>query len=298
MRTERLPFALLDVFTSTPLDGNGLAVVQEADGLDERTMLRFAKEMRLSETTFVQPATVEGADYRNRIWTIREEIPFAGHPSLGTAVAVALRRRDSQASYVQQSGAGLQPIEVEVTRDGARASMLQSPATFGHELDRDAVMAALGLTSDDGDPGLPPQIASTGLPLLIAPVVGERAVGRASLDYPAIAKLLPADVHVVYVVARTGHERAHARMLSPFVTYGEDPATGSAAGPLCAYLAQRVGWRRIEIAQGVEMGRPSRLFASMEAAGIRVAGDVVLVAEGTVMLSAAEPGASTSRNKA
>ncbi|HUR85671.1 MAG TPA: PhzF family phenazine biosynthesis isomerase, partial [Solirubrobacteraceae bacterium] len=97
----------LDVFTSVPLTGNQLAVVHDADGVDEATMLAFARETQLSETTFVQTATEAGADYRNRIFTIADEVPFAGHPSLGTAVAVAAARGEDEAHYVQQTGAGM-----------------------------------------------------------------------------------------------------------------------------------------------------------------------------------------------
>ena len=285
--SARLPFALLDVFTSTPLEGNGLAVVHDADGVDERTMLRFAKEMRLSETTFVQRSSERGADYRNRIWTIHREIPFAGHPSLGTAVAVARWRGERDVCYVQETGAGLQPIEVEVAGDHAHASMLQAPASFADEVDAGALMAALGLAARDADRDLAPQIVSTGLPVLIAPVAGEEAVARATPDFSALARVLPDGAHNVYVVdCSSGGEGARARMFSEFVEGGEDPATGSAAGPLCAYLSRYAGRRRVEITQGVEMGRPSRLLAEHGEDGVRVAGDVVCVVEGTVRLPA------------
>ena len=99
----------LDVFTDRPLTGNGLAVVHDADGVGDGAMLAFARETRLSETSFVQSATEAGADYRNRIWMMQGELPFAGHPSLGTAVAVARARGDHSVTYTQQTGAGLQP---------------------------------------------------------------------------------------------------------------------------------------------------------------------------------------------
>src|SRR4051794_33149648 len=120
----------LDVFTSTPLAGNGLAVIHDADDLDDWTMLRIARETNLSETTFVQTATTSAADYRNRIFTIVEEIRFAGHPSLGTAVALARERGETEARYIQQTIVGVQPVEVEVIGDRARASMLQEPPQF------------------------------------------------------------------------------------------------------------------------------------------------------------------------
>ena len=127
--------AWLDVFAERPLAGNGLAVVDDADEIGDDTMLAFAKEMDLSETTFVQSADADGADYRNRIFTVATELPFAGHPSLGTAVAVARWRGLDEASFVQQTAAGLQPIEVRAEGEGWRAEMVQNQAEFGTELD-------------------------------------------------------------------------------------------------------------------------------------------------------------------
>ena len=142
-------------------------------------MLAFARETRLSETSFVQAATEGGADYRNRIWMMQGELPFAGHPSLGTAVAVARARGEQAVTYVQQTGAGLQPIDVEIGAGAARASMLQEPATFGDELDPAPVLAALGLAASDAHPDLGPQIVSTGLTQLIVPVREAAALDRA-----------------------------------------------------------------------------------------------------------------------
>ncbi len=134
-----------DVFAERPLVGNGLAVVADADDLSDETMLAFARETRLSETTYVQTATEDGADYRNRIWTPGEELAFAGHPSLGTAVAVARWRGVSEASLTQQTGAGPAPIEVSEQGERWRASIALGPTEFGDELDPAAAMAALGL---------------------------------------------------------------------------------------------------------------------------------------------------------
>src|SRR5438093_2823691 len=111
---RRYPYAVLDVFTDRPLQGNGLAVVQDADGLDDDAMQSFARETRLSETSFVQASERDRADYRNRIFTVRQEVPFAGHPSLGTAVAVARARGATEATFVQETGAGLQPVDVRL----------------------------------------------------------------------------------------------------------------------------------------------------------------------------------------
>ncbi len=280
------PFVWLDVFTHSPLEGNGLAVVQDADGLDDATMQRFARETKLSETTFVQSATEPGADYRNRIFTPVEEVPFAGHPSLGTAVAVARMRGDLEASYVQQTHAGLQPVEVWVEGERSWASVLQEPAVFGPAVAADAALAAVGLGCHEGDPALGPQLVSTGLPTLILPVLDAAAVARAQPDHPAIEALLrAADAINMYLVAcDPAAGRAHARTFSRLLVEGEDPATGSAAGPLCAYLAEHADCRRVEITQGVEMGRPSRLLAALDGERVRVSGGVAWVAEGTVHL--------------
>lgn len=282
----RHPFAWLDVFTDVPLEGNGLAVVHDADPISDAEMLRFARETGLSETTFVQSATAPGADYRNRIFTVAGEVPFAGHPSLGTAVAVALRRGDREADHVQETGAGLQPVDVRLDAERAYASVLQEPAEFGPELDASDAMRAVGLEPDDADAGLSPQVVSTGLPVVIAPARDRDAVARARPDFDLLDALLASDdVLNFYLVARDPDgERAHARMFSRLVEEGEDPATGSAAGPLLAYLAERAGTRRLEITQGVEMGRPSRLRAELEGDRVRVGGGVVTVVEGTVRL--------------
>lgn len=250
-------------------------------------MIAFARETRLSETTFVQTATVDGADYRNRICMMSGELDFAGHPSLGTAVAVALARGEEHASYVQQTRAGLQPIDVEVRGDGvARASMLQSPAEFGPELDRSEVAAAVRLMSADLDPELPPQLVSTGQAHIMAPVV-PGALGRVAADPSQLKPLL--DVHgatVVYL-AEIDTEQGVARARSFFMDPDgatEDPATGSAAGPLLGYLHARLGLEELTIDQAVEMGRRSRLDCALADGGIRVAGDCVVVATGTVRL--------------
>ena len=275
----RHPYTLLDVFTDRPLAGNGLAVVHAADGVDDATMLAFAKETRLVETTFVQSSEV--ADYRNRIWTPAEEIPFAGHPSLGTAVAVAIERGEDAVEYRQQTWAGIQPVRVERDGERAYASVLQEPAAFGEQVDPAAVMAAVGLRAQDAHPELPPQHVSTGLPTLIAPLVDAAALSRARKDQAAVAALAGGTFNL-YLCAVDGRA-ARARSF-PSELEGEDPATGSAAGPLLAYLHARTGRDRIEVAQGVEMGRPSRLVAELEGGRVRVGGDVVVLVTGTLRL--------------
>jgi trans-2,3-dihydro-3-hydroxyanthranilate isomerase len=278
-------FTLLDVFTSERLAGNGLAVVHDADGLDPALMQRFAREMRLSETSFVQ-APQAGGHYRHRIYMPTGEIPFAGHPSLGTAIAVARARGKRHVTYVQETQAGNQPIDVEIDGDRARASMLQEPAVFGDELDPEAVLGAVGIEASEADPRLPPQVVSTGVPQVLACVRDAAVLAHVLPDYGAIERLLSRTHAIVLYLAHvdpaTGS--AHARGFTGSVEVGEDPATGSAAGPLCAHVAARTGCTRLEIAQGAEMGRPSRLIAEVDGDRIRVGGEAVVVVDGDVLL--------------
>lgn len=289
----QLRVAFLDVFAERPLAGNGLAVVDGADEVSEETMLAFARETRLSETTFVQAASAAGADYRNRIWTPGEELPFAGHPSLGTAVAVARWGGAEEAAFVQQTGAGLQPVEVrsegrtEIGVESWRGTMLQEPAEFGPELDPAEAMRAVGLEPFDAHPELPPQVVSTGIAHGIAPLASADALARCRPDYAALDELLRSvEESVVLYVAWVdpGTGKGRARSFDRSGALGEDPATGSAVGPLCAYLAERSGIRTIDIEQGVEMGRPSRLEARMDGDRVRVSGAIVPLIDGTVEL--------------
>ena len=255
--------------------------MHDAAEVSDDVMLAFARETRLMETTFVQPPTADGADYRNRIWTPAEEIPFAGHPSLGTAVAVALERGEERVEYRQQTRAGIQPVRVERDGDRARASVLQEPAVFGAEPDPAAVLAAVGLGPEDGHPRLAPQFVSTGLQTLIVPLAGADALARARADRLTI-QALAHETFNLYACAFDG-EAARTRSF-PSELDDEDPATGSAAGPLLAYLHERVGTERLDVTQGVEIGRPSRLHAEMDGDRARVSGDVVVLITGTVTL--------------
>jgi trans-2,3-dihydro-3-hydroxyanthranilate isomerase len=260
-------------------------VVHDADGVDDDTMGAFARETRLPETTFVQSSTEEGADYRNRIWTVAGEVPFAGHPSLGTAVAFAQSLGRSDGSFVQQTEAGLQPIDVRRDGDRWHASMLQEPATFGAEVEAPHVMAAAGLLPGNAHREWMPQTVSTGLPTLIAPVRSEGAIASAAPDFSLVTSLLAgAGAQTLYLAWLDADRAAHARMFSPLLLGGEDPATGSAAGPLCAYLHARGIASSVEITQGVKMGRPSTLVAEMSGDRVRVSGGVVTVIRGEVQL--------------
>jgi trans-2,3-dihydro-3-hydroxyanthranilate isomerase len=280
----------LDVFTSTPLAGNGLAVVHDADDLDAATMAAFARETAQSETTFVQRPSPAGpgADYRNRIFTMVEEIRFAGHPSLGTAVAVARERGLTEASFQQETIAGVQPVDVQLMGDRARATMLQEPAEFGEPIEAAPVLGALGLGPADAHPELPVQPVSTGIFHLMVPL----------RDRVALERIRPNFLRVESLEAKTA-----TMILYPFVCDGpvdgevhargfaaernqvfEDPATGSAAGPLCAYLHRHRDRASATITQGADMGRPSRLDTAIVDDRVQVAGDCVIVFEGELRL--------------
>ena len=283
--------AWLDVFAERPLAGNGLAVVDDADAVADKAMLALARELRLAETTFVQSADAEGAHYRNRIYTVQMEIPFAGHPSLGTAVAVARWRGLEEASFVQETQAGLQPINVRRDGDRWRADMVQNEPEFGTPLDSEEAMHAVGLSSAEAHQDLPPQVVSTGLPTAIVPVSDAGSLARAAPNFESINALLrdaeprAGETPTFYLVwVDEEAESARARMFSRAVIGGEDPATGSAAGPLGAYLSAQAGRERIVISQGEEMGRPSVLEVEMVEGRPRVGGGVIPVIDGEVSL--------------
>jgi trans-2,3-dihydro-3-hydroxyanthranilate isomerase len=246
-------------------------------------MQAVAKEIGFSETTFVSEAG--GNRYAMRIFTPSTELPFAGHPSLGTAfVLVSEGRVESPA--VQSLSSGEFAMEVDVAAGTAR--MEQRPPIFQDvALDRGAVARAYGLTEEDLVPDLPFQLVSTGFPTLIVPAVDEATVARAVSDRLALLAILePLGTDNSYIFAATG-PRAKARMFTSDAAILEDPATGSAAGPLGAYMVAHglMEAGRLTISQGVELGRPSTLLVDVtrgeEGLRVFVGGGVVKVAEGT-----------------
>ncbi len=282
---ETRPYYWLDVFTDTPLLGNGLAVVLEADGLSEETMLAFARETKLSETTFVQSASEAGADYRNRIWTVTDEIPFAGHPSLGTAVAYALHGEHVSGTFVQQTQVGLQEIEVAMTDSGWHAAVHQPAAEFGEVFPTDRLAPALGLAPDRMDPHLSCQIVSVGLPALLVPVGDAEALADCRPDFDVVRSIDGSPALNVYAFFHErGSRTIRARCFGEDLAGIEDPATGSAAGPLVAYLQDCLDISEIVVEQGVEMGRASRLEAKMVEGRPKVGGNVTVLSSGQIHL--------------
>ena len=279
-----LRYVHIDVFTDTPLTGNQLAVFTDARELDAATMQALAQEIGFSETTFVTRA--KDSSYDVRIFTPVEELPFAGHPTLGTAFVLAAEGRVTP-SVTQICGAGEIPVRVDVA--AGRAEMRQLPPAFGAEVtDREAVAAAARLSPGDLVGDLPILPVSVGIWHVMVPVAGDDALRRAVRDQRGCHDLLTGiDAEALYLFAVRGPADVRARMFDRDAEIGEDPATGSAAGPLGAYLsAHGLGGMpgRVTIAQGEQAGRPSFLEVDVRPDGdgwaLRVAGGVRIVGEG------------------
>jgi trans-2,3-dihydro-3-hydroxyanthranilate isomerase len=299
-----LDYFVVDVFSATPLQGNPLAVVMNTCGLTTERMQAIAREFNLSETTFVErrAAEVERAEgVRVRIFTARVELPFAGHPTLGTACVLKENAPETVKgdTVTLALKVGLVPVRFaqrDAGSTGQFAEMTQRDPEFGAELDRKEVARLTGLAVDDLDPALPPQVVSTGTAFAI--VVLRSAAALARLDVKqseAIAWLSERGARWFYVLGpdpdqNQGLAQWRARMQ---FNGGEDPATGSAAGCAISYLVARSAvpsGTRVRLCQGAEIDRPSELLLSArrESAGVRdvrVAGSTVLVARGQLFLS-------------
>jgi trans-2,3-dihydro-3-hydroxyanthranilate isomerase len=294
---KQLRMFQVDVFTDRSLAGNPLAIFVEAEGLSTAQMQSIAGEMNLSETTFVLPPE-RGGDAKVRIFTPLTELPFAGHPSVGTAwqlvqmgavAAVAPLTR-----VVLELGVGPTVVEVAV-RDGkpTTAAVHQGSPTFGTVIPRQRAAAVLGLAADDLAVDLDPLVVATGLAYAIIPLRSQEALARVRLASGLLAAF-ESEYAEVYPWAFTGQQEPwiEARGLFPRCGIPEDPATGSAAGPLAAYLARAgrlpVGARRV-LLQGQHVGRPSLLTVSAAGASgaisdIVVEGGVVPVLEGVLTI--------------
>lgn len=285
-------FVLCDVFAEVPFAGNQLAVFLNGDGLGDDAMIALAREFGWSEVTFVQTSG-RNQPPRVRIWTPGGELPFAGHPTVGTAVVLALAGRIQAGWSLLELGVGQVPVEVTIHgNEAGEAAMTQSAPAFGPQYAaRERLAHALGLVEEDLAPELPAQIVSTGLAHLMVPVRSLEALGRARPSSDLIGDVVrEAGSQCAYLFTVDTPEStaaARARLLSGWMR--EDPATGSAAGPLGAYLVH-YGLHRsglLEIEQGVEMGRPSRIRVEVpvdagEIGPVRVSGSVRVWARGEV----------------
>jgi trans-2,3-dihydro-3-hydroxyanthranilate isomerase len=294
-------FLILDVFTERRFGGNPLAVLPDARGLDASAMQRITREFDFSESTFVLPPE-SGGDRRVRIFTPGGEVPFAGHPNLGTAAALALIGElgtlDGPATVRFEQGAGVVPVTVSRRTDGLIDAELVAPAplALGEPVDPGLVAAAIGLSAAEvALDRHPPRTASVGLAFLVAELVSADALARAKIVPEAMATLVAAS-GVPYLhlhAAGDGAIDRRTRMFAPQDGVPEDPATGSANAALAALLAATDPRADLDLAvaitQGVEMGRPSRLRARVaKRDGIvvetRIGGTSVLVADGVLLL--------------
>ena len=297
-----LDYLHLDVFTSNRFEGNQLAVFPNPGELSTAQMQTVAQEMNFSESTFVYPARADG-DAHMRIFTPGKELPIAGHPTIGTTFALAhlgtiARGREH---WVYELGVGPTPVSLE-WQDGQLlfAWMTQPLPSFGGEIaDRAALAAACGISASDLLEGAPVQEVSCGVPYLFVPVASRRAVDAVAIDRRALAQVCrAAGLEELAVYAFTpeasGDETVYSRMLAPGFGIAEDPATGSACGPLGSYLCHHelVDADRAHAMvslQGVAMRRPSRIHISIESRDamitrVRVGGQSVLVGKGELIL--------------
>jgi trans-2,3-dihydro-3-hydroxyanthranilate isomerase len=276
---RRLRYVVADVFTDTALAGNQLAVFTDARDLDELTMQALAKETALSETVFVLPAQAADADVRIRIFTPTAELPFAGHPTLGSAFVLGGPLQKIVLRL--ETGSGVVPVEL--VREGPQITFgwMEQPIPTWRPLDDPAsVLSALEVVES----GLPVEEYDLGPGFVYVELESPEAVAALDPDMREIVRVIDDGV---YCFARDG-DRWKSRMFAPGSGVPEDPATGSAAGPLAVHLARhgRIGFgEEIEILQGVELGRPSRLYAQVEGTPerierVRVGGSAVIVARG------------------
>ena len=296
----------VDVFTETPFCGNPLAVLLDGRELTSEQMQAIAREMNLSETTFILPSTDATAHVKVRIFTPQLELPFAGHPVVGTSYVLAteglIPRRDGCFEVRLELGVGVLPVDIAYA-DGkvTQVTMTQRAPQFLAILPAaDVAQLASGLSLDPQDitaTGLPVQLVSTGLPQLMIPVRSLAAVQAIRLELGILHAICERyETHSLYVFTRETITRSadvHSRLFAPLAGVVEDPATGSASGALGAYLVHHrvVGGAapviHLENEQGYELRRPSRIFVEVSQtrstiSRVRVGGRVVKVLDGTV----------------
>jgi trans-2,3-dihydro-3-hydroxyanthranilate isomerase len=284
----------LDVFTTKPFAGNPLAVVTDGDGLPTAKMQSIAREMNLSETVFIQRPTNNRALARLRIFTTTQELPLAGHPVIGTWFLLAelgvVPASEGTVHVLQQTGAGILPVEFTFHNGRpVRVTMTQKPARFSRaRFSRAALAAALGLKPSDLAPSLPLEFTSTGISNLMVPLARRSVLAKIQMNTRAVAGLLSSHGTMAYCFAAGSRGKVFARGMLPWGIY-EDPATGSAAGSLAAYLVHHGQLKpneMLHILQGIEMGRPSDIHVEVAAEKgkltPKVSGSAVRIFEGHI----------------
>jgi trans-2,3-dihydro-3-hydroxyanthranilate isomerase len=286
-----LDYQIVDVFTETALLGNGLAVVFDTIGLGTDRMQAIAREFNLSETTFIQrrdPAIELHEGIRVRIFTTQEELPFAGHPTLGTASVLRYAAPETCDGNAIRLALNVGTIPVRFREDRPFGEMTQRDPEFGSVLDPAIVARLCGLSVSDLADTVPPQVVSTGTAFAIVALRSHQSLAGLRVDQEGARRYLAEQGgRWFYLMGPTGSSNPEWRARMQFYG-GEDPATGSAAGCAISYLVRhgsvRAG-RQIHVQQGVEMGRCSDLFLaadliSGQVTNVRVGGSTVLVAKG------------------
>jgi len=300
---RELQYHLVDVFTDQQFGGNPLAVFTDGQGVADGLMQAIAKELNLSETTFVLPPTDPANDCRVRIFTPGGELPMAGHPTVGTAFVLARDGRtpvrDGEARFIFEEGVGPIPVTLAM-RDGAPDMiwMKQPAPTFGPIFENRAEIAEmLSLTPDDLDDRYPIERVSSGVPFVYVPLASLAAARRARLRLDLWERLNgPKQLGKVFLFTRETQypgSTVHSRMFAPVIGIAEDAATGGASGPLGCYLVQygiAAAGQALVSEQGIEMGRPSFLHIRIERDGevfthVGVGGQCVYVGHGALQIS-------------
>jgi trans-2,3-dihydro-3-hydroxyanthranilate isomerase len=285
---------IVDVFTDKPLAGNQLAVVLDAKDIPVRLMQRIAREMNFSETTFVLPPEKPTHAAKVRIFTPASELPFAGHPTIGTAWVLANEGLVKGLAFTLEEGIG--PVKVRGVKDqeGRLMFWMTHPKlSFGEVFPHAQVASAIGVDESDIVHDIPAQVVTTGNPCIFVAMVDMAAVDKAVSDKPLLEKLLKGDrAFGVFLFAAVGGDRLYSRMVAPDI--GEDPATGSASGPLGAFAVKygivAPGPKVSLISeQGTKMGRQSLVHIELEYGAskdipvrIEVGGSVMPVLSGTL----------------
>ena len=290
---RKFPFVTVDVFSSRALAGNPVAVFTDARGLSDAQMQGIAAETRLSETTFIIPrddATERADGVKVRIFTVAEELPFAGHPTLGTAFVIANARSLDEVALDLK--VGQIPVSFEARPDGRFGEMTQRDPEFGRIHDVGEVGKATDISPAEFDDAIPIQTVSTGFAFAIVPLRSLSTLQRLGLDLKkAYAYLASTDARQFYFVLRDGFEAPSVRARMLFYG-GEDPATGSAAGCTAAWMVRHGAAKpdqQVVISQGIEVNRPSDIFVRAGLEGtrvhnVRVGGQCVEVMRGELTL--------------
>lgn len=294
-------YYICDVFTKERFGGNQLAVIPEAEGIEEKILQKIAREFNFSETVFVSPPEKNG-NKKVRIFAPTQEFPFAGHPNIGASFVLAtigaFGTFDQEISVCFEEMAGIVPIRICKKKDGTIISQLTAPETItiGANISKEIIARALSLTPGDIVTSThPPQIASVGLPFIMVELQNTNTLQKARISFEGFQIIKEQGLNPCVFIYTSSYDQfdIRSRMFAPFEGVMEDPATGSAncalAGLLASYDSADSGTYQWKVAQGIEMGRPSLLTVSAEKENgkiisTKVAGTCVMVGEGVIYL--------------